>query len=83
MLFAEGKDITDDALKRETATLTRKQTAAVKRRVETLNATRRKAKDKTEKTDVRNVFAGDAENVKLRDVDYAVSSVFLGQAGAD
>ena len=81
---AEGKDITDDALKKETATLTKKQAAAVKRRVETLNATRRKAKERPEvKTDVRDVFAGDVARIELRDTHHSVSDAACeGDRGA-
>ena len=77
-LPTEGKDITDDALKKETATLTRKQAAAVKKRVETLNATRRgkkKEKQLEKKADVRDVFSGDAADVTIDVSGFVVTYV--------
>ena len=57
-LFSEGKELKDDIISRETSSLTKAQAAAVKKRVDTLNATLRKKqkqKDK-QKADVRDLF---------------------------
>ena len=52
----EGKEITDDILKKETATLTRNQAKAVIKRVSTLNDTIRKKQKQRNRSDARTVF---------------------------
>lgn len=56
--YPEGRVLEEDTLTKETASLTRTQAAAVKKRVETLNATlRQKNKPRQkQKVDVRDVF---------------------------
>lgn len=61
MLVTEGKELEDDVLDSETHALTREQVAAVKKRVDTLNATLHKRHNKTNKKDVRDVFAQPGE----------------------
>lgn len=62
--FVEGKEIDEDLIKDDTSSLTRAQAAAVRKRVDTLNATiRKKQKQKLQhKTDVRDVFSAGAES---------------------
>ena len=47
----------------EISSLTRAQAAAVKKRVDTLNATIRKKTKQNQKTDVRDVFSANQEQV--------------------
>ena len=56
--ISEGKELKDDVLSRETSSLTKAQAAAVKKRVDTLNATLRKKQKQKEKhkADVRDIF---------------------------
>ena len=64
--LSEGKELKDDVISRETSSLTRAQAAAVKKRVDTLNATLRKKqklKDK-QKADVRDLFTPSQVSVK-------------------
>lgn len=62
-VFAEGKEIEEDLIKDDTSSLTRAQAAAVRKRVDTLNATiHKKQKQRLQyKTDVRDVFSPAAE----------------------
>ncbi len=57
VVLTEGKEIGEDGLKHETSSLTRAQAAAVKKRVDTLNATVRKKQKQQHKTHVKDVFA--------------------------
>ena len=56
--ISEGKELKDDVISRETSSLTKTQAAAVKKRVDTLNATLRKKQKQKEKhkADVRDIF---------------------------
>ena len=56
LLFSEGKVLGEDLIKNETSSLTRTQAAAVKKRIDTLNATIRKRQKQQQKTDVRDLF---------------------------
>ena len=65
--LSEGKELKDDVISRETSSLTKAQAAAVKKRVDTLNATLRKKqklKDK-QKADVRDLFTPSQVSIKL------------------
>ena len=57
---AEGKELQEDVVSQEISSLTKKQAAAVKKRVDTLNATLRKKQKQREKggkADVRDLFS--------------------------
>lgn len=54
--YTDGRDLTEDEIEALTITLTASQAAVVKRRVDTLKSTVRK-KQKSNKTDVRDIFS--------------------------
>ena len=58
-MVTEGRELAEDVLKRETSSLTKAQAAAVRKRVDTLNATirKRQKQKQQQKKDVRNVFS--------------------------
>ena len=53
----DGKEINEDQLSSTTSSLTKAQAVAVKKRVDTLNATIRKKQKQQPKKDVREIFA--------------------------
>lgn len=52
----DGRELADDMVEVETSTLTPTQTAAVKRRVDALNATLRRSDGGTRHGDIRDIF---------------------------
>lgn len=55
----DGVVLTDDIVSKETSTLSKSQAAAVKKRIDTLNATLRKRRRERRKTHVKDAFMSD------------------------
>jgi len=62
--YEAGKELEEETFREETSSLTRAQANAVKKRVDTLNATIRKRHKHPHKTDVRDVFSTDQSSPK-------------------
>ena len=64
-MVTDGEEIDEELIKDDTSSLTRAQAAAVRKRVDTLNATIRKKLKQQHKTDVRDIFTQPASEVSI------------------
>ena len=77
LLCVVGEEIDDSTVAKETEALTEIQAAAVKKRIDTLNATFKKRK-RQKRTDVRNVFDSSTQVDKLHFLSlFHHASVFI------
>ena len=75
MPVSEGKEIPDEDVNKETSQLTRQQAGAVKKRIDTLNATLRKKHKQQARGDVRDVFSASEVGRTFRNLQWEMGSV--------